>query len=227
MADKKTRALTGPRQLKLMVPDFVGTYAAGTGFPSYKAWQQITPTVNTLALYFEGKIDANLSLDSLTMFPQAVMLQDPGIYFKTNSPIPDDPANDIIVLDIISVKKLDVGTVVTNITANNAPGMLGDGGQGDDFNQIIMGSFRHMTNNNQLAMGSSMCQTIAEKDFSSASPFAQDFLWCYRIIMPRSSEATGMYVSVPASRFILNVVVAHEDDLPYMMRLKNSYELQQ
>ena len=107
--------------------------------------------------------------------------------------------------------------------------MLGYGNttQGDDFNQIIMGAFRHMTNNTLLGMSSQMCQTISEKDFSSASPFAQDFLWCYRIVLPRSSDLTGAFVSIPASRFILNVVVAHEDEIPYMMRLKNSYELQQ
>lgn len=220
--DKKTRALTGPRQLKLMVPEYIGTYDGS--FPAYKTWQ-----VSGNSLYFEGKIDVNLSLDSLTMFPQAVLLQDPGIYFKTASVVPEDPANDMIVLDVISVKKLDVADVISELTNNNAPAMLGygDTGVGDDFNQIIMGTFRHMTNNTQLGMSSAMQITIDVKDFSSASPFAQDFLWCYRILMPRSSELAGTYVSVPASRFIMQVVVGHENDIPYMMRLKNSYELQQ
>jgi hypothetical protein len=97
----------------------------------------------------------------------------------------------------------------------------------DDFNQIIMGSFRHMGQNTQLATPSSVQTLIDSKDFSSASPFAQDSLWCYRILIPRASDLSATYLSCPASRFVIEVIVGQEEDLPYMMRLKNSYELQQ
>lgn len=174
---------------------------------------------------FESKIDVNLSLDDLTMFPQAALLQDPGIYYRTASALPDDPANDLIVLDIISVKQLNLANVISEITQlNNAPGMMETS---DDFNQIIMGTFRHMGQNSQLATPSSIQTTISSKDFSSASPFAQDSLWCYRILIPRATDLSATYLSCPASRFIIQVIVGQEKDLPYMMRLKNSYELQQ
>lgn len=217
-----TRALTGPRQLKLMVPEYIGTYGGGVGFPAYKTW---LPSPSGNSIYFEGKIDVNLSLDDLTMFPEAMFLQDPGIYIRTPSPIPEDPANDLFVLDIVSVKRLDIATVIADFNGlNNAPGMLEST---DDFNQIIMGNFRYMGRNLQLESSLGVQTTFDSKDFSSASPFAQDFLWCYRILIPRSSQLSATLLSCPASRFILQVVVGREDDLPYMMRLKNSYELQQ
>ena len=219
--DKKTRALTGPRQLKLMAPEYIGSYTLPDGWAPYKTWRVVDNNV----LYFEGKIDVNLSLDSLTMFPQAVLLQDPGVYIRTPSPIPDDPANDLLVLDIVSTKQLDVSAVWNDMnTLQNAPGMLESF---DDFNQIIMGTFRYMAQNTQLTTSLGVQTTMEAKDFSSASPFAQDFLWCYRILIPRASELEAMALSIPASRFIVQVVVGQENEIPYMMRLKNSYELQQ
>jgi len=216
---RTTKALTGPRQLKLMAPEYIGTYS-GVGFPAYKTWFPVTN-----AICFESKIDVNLALDDLTMFPQAAILQDPGIYYRTASSIPDDPANDLIVLDIIAVKRLNLANVIADITTlNNASGMLETS---DDFNHIIMGTFRHMGQNTQLATPSNIQTLIDAKDFSSASPFAQDSLWCYRILIPRASNLSATYLSCPASRFIVQVIVGKEKDLPYMMRLKNSYELKQ
>jgi len=216
---RTTKALTGPRQLKLMVPEYLGTYSGGE-FPGYKTWFPVTN-----AICFEGKIDVNLSLDDLTMFPQAAILQDPGIYYRTASPIPEDPANDLIVLDVIAVKQLNLTNVISELTAlNNAPGMMETT---DDFNQIIMGTFRHMGQNTQLATPSSIQTLIDAKDFSSASPFAQDSLWCYRILIPRATDLSATYLSCPASRFLIEVIVGQEENLPYLMRLKNSYELQQ
>jgi len=222
MVDSKTRALTGPRQLKTMVPEYLGVYVDGQGYPDYKGWR--TDTIGT-TIYYESKIDVNLSLDRLTMFPQAALLQDPGIYYRTPSTIPDDPANDMIVLDIISVKQLNIDDLQNSMKLlNNVPAMLEST---DDFNQIIMGTFRLMARNNTITMNPSIQVTVIDSDFSSATPFAQDFLWCYRVLMPRFSDYSLTRIDVPASRFILQVVVGQESDLPYMMRLKNSYELQQ
>jgi hypothetical protein len=63
-------------------------------------------------------------------------------------------------------------------------------------------------------------------DFSSASPFAQDNLWCTRILIPRTSNFDdGYFLAAPASRFIVQGLIGKEEELTYMMRLKNSYEL--
>jgi len=42
-----------------------------------------------------------------------------------------------------------------------------------------------------------------------------------------SSNLDATVIGAPASRFIIQVIVGKENDMPYMMRLKNSYELQQ
>tara|TARA_R110002096_G_scaffold382249_1_gene576103 strand:- start:1159 stop:1836 length:678 start_codon:yes stop_codon:yes gene_type:complete len=224
MADEKTRALTGPRQLKTMVGEYTGTFDPATGFPAYGTWKT-TGTPNN-AFYAEEVIDVNLSLDRLTFFPESMFLQDPGIYTKTVSIIPEDPTDSFVVVDIVAVKSLDVATVVTELFSPKqaAPGMIGTT---DDFNQIIMGTWRMMANNTQISQSSNILSTISSKDFSSASAFAQDTLHCYRIIIPRATDLTGMACTVPASRFIIQGMIAKEDELPYMMRLKNSYELYQ
>ena len=66
--------------------------------------------------------------------------------------------------------------------------------------------------------------------YSSLEPTAADTLYCYRVIYapsPRSSPtATGLAgLSIPACRVILDAVTMKEDDIPYLMRMKRSYEL--
>lgn len=226
MADEKTRALTGPKQLKTMFSNYTGVYAGvGLGFPAYKNWEPISvgSCVNC-SVYAETQIDMNLSLDRLTFYPESIFLQDPGVYYRTASVGPD-PANDLIVLDIVSVKRLDVATVAENMSLNFAPGMLGSL---DDFNQIIMGNFRLMAQNLNFGTDTTTQSTMAAKDFSSASAFAQDSLWLTRILIPRTSNFDpGYLLASPASRFVVQGMIGKEDELPYMMRLKNSYELQE
>jgi len=222
-AARTTKALQGPRQLKLMVPNYLGTYDPTSGYPALNGW-----STGGAFVFYESYIDVNLDLDDLTMFPQAAILQDPGVYYRSAT-VPEDPVDSYQVLDIVSVKRLtplDVYTAMVNVSVGNnaAPGMLGTV---DDFNQIIMGTWRLMAKNSNLGQAATIQTTVDVKDFSSASPFAQDRLWCYRFLMPLMTDLNGSIIGSPASRFIIQVIVAQEDDLPYMMRLKNSYELQQ
>jgi len=224
MADEKTRALTGPRQLKSMVSTYTGSYGP-EGFPSYGNWTSIAISGSPVktSVYSETCIDINLSLDRLTFFPESCFLQDPGIYYRTAS-VGADPANDLIVLDIVSTKKLNVSEVIENVSPGNLmPGMIGSL---DDFNQIIMGTFRLMSQNLNFGSQATIQQVMSMGDFSSASAFAQDNLWLTRILIPRSSNFDdGYFLAAPSSRFIIQGLIGKEEELPYMMRLKNSYEL--
>jgi len=218
--DKKTRALTGPRQLKLMVPMYYNTFdTAAGGWPAMNGWK---PTTGGLSIFYESYIDVNLALDDLTMFPQAAILQDPGVYYRTPS-VPGDLANMFHVIDIVSTKRLNMD-LVSNVARNSLPGMLDTE---EDFNQIIMGTWRLMASNSTFGLEGNVQTTVDAKDFSSASPFAQDKLWCYRMLINVSSNLDATVIGAPASRFIIQVIVGKENDMPYMMRLKNSYELQQ
>jgi len=218
----KTKALTGPRQLKTMVPEYDGVFDTGAGaFPNSNGWFSLG-LLN--AVYFHTTIDVNLALDDLTMFPQAAILQDPGVYLRTT--VVGAPVSNLQVVDIVSVKLLNPADLVNNLQTNNAlSGMIGTS---DDFNQIIMGTWRMMASNTNLGLQGDIQTTIETKDFSSASPFAQDTLHCYRFLIPTAAAfIAGDVIASPASRFIIQVIVGKEEDLPYMMRLKNSYELQQ
>lgn len=225
MADEKTRALTGPRQLKAMMSEYVGAYEENVGFNNYKNWQSFALPNQTekICVFSVVRTDVNLSLDRLTFFPESCFLQDPGVYYRTPS-FDLDTVNDLLVIDLISVKELDVPLISFNMNANIAAGMLGSK---DDFNQIIMGSFRLFAQNQNFVSGSNIQTLMHQDDFSSASPFAQDSLWYYRILIPRSSNYNGATLLAPSSRFIVQGVIGQEDEIPYMMRLKNSYELQQ
>jgi len=223
----ETKALTGPRQLKEMVPHYYGEYVDGDGFPSMNGWQGtgVGPTGNFV--FYESYIDVNLALDDLTMFPQAVILQDPGLYFRSADIAPSITNNSFQVLDIVSIKRLDPVAIKNSFSNRRcaAPGMIGTD---DDFSQIIMGSWRLMATDSNLSLDTLIQKTIDSKDFSSAAPFAQDKLWCYRILIPLLTVfGPAVVIGSPASRFIIEVIVGQEEELPYMMRLKNSYELQQ
>jgi len=222
---QKTKALTGPRQLKEMVPYYLGTFVESTGYPSFNGWTGTGVGANGNFVYYESYIDVNLVLDDLTMFPQAAILQDPGLYFRTADPNPVPLLNSYQVIDIVSIKQLDPVAIKQSFTNRRcaAPGMLGTD---DDFHQIIMGSWRLMATDNNMALESHIQQTIDHKDFSSAAPFAQDRLWCYRILLPELTDLVGSQIGAPAARFVIDTIVGQEEDLPYMMRLKNSYELQ-
>lgn len=233
MADEKTRALTGPRQLLAYVGNYIGTYdEAAEQFPGYGNWLPIAPTDTGILIqgvFSETRIDANLSLDRLTFFPATFFLQDPGMYLKSPSTVPDDESERFSVYDIVSTKQLNIPLIAQRAretTLNTSPGMLGTE---DDMNQITMGTVRFMAKDNNYVQGSSLQTTISVSDFSGAVPFAQDTIYCYRILLPNATKIEGgfqnMVIAAPASRFVLQGTIGQEQDLPYMMRLKNSYEL--
>jgi len=220
--EPNTRALTGPRQLRLDVPAYTGVWdVPSLSYTPFGGW---VGSATSTSIYYVSKINVNLGLDDLTMFPQAIALQDPGYYLRSQA----DGANDLIVVDIVAIKELDPEVVIANIKLNNSPGFPGTT---DDFTQIISGNYRMMVQDLNNASNPTLQQTISSKDFSSGSPFAQDFLWLYRFVIPRQDTHPSLapldILEVPASRFIIGAVIGQEKDLPYMMRLKNSYELQQ
>jgi hypothetical protein len=228
MAEEKTRALTGPRQLLSFVGNYLGTFdEADQQFPAFGNWQPL-PAVGGITapgVFSETRIDANLSLDRLTFYPAAFFLQDPGMYLKSPSAVLDDEAERFCVYDIVSTKQLDVGLIAlraTDTNLNTSPSMLGTE---DDLNQITMGSLRFMSKDTNYTQQSSLQSVNQVADFSGAAPFAQDLIYCYRILMPHATDYVGMILGCPASRFILQGTIAQEAEVPYMMRLKNSYEL--
>ena len=67
--------------------------------------------------------------------------------------------------------------------------------------------------------------TVGAGTFGSGEPTAASRLWVYRIIRVNGAKTTGDELRIPSARFILQGIAAAEEELPYMMRLKRSFEL--
>lgn len=178
---------------------------------------------NKAMAYNESYIDlSGYELEDLTVAPISVTIQDPGIYMFTGA-TPDVFA----MYDIVSMERLsesDLANIKAGMTTEvqNAPGMpLGP----LDRAQIIYGQFRLFAQNTNVAGLPSLMLNARTVRFGSGNPSAVSKLWVYRIICFVSTPTHNDRLTIPATTFVLNVNVVKESELPYMMRLKRSYEL--
>ena len=210
-------AMEGERILTKMVPAMVATRGA-SGWESVAGWGG-TGTSDIMA--FHAYIDvAGYTADDLTLFPIGVTLQDPGSY-KVSRAGGAPPNVPLQVLDIITTEVLSLDDVLAWVTDNTMPGMLGTT---HDFSQIIWGQFRTFLG--QITYASNAVEFLAANGglFGSGAPSTADKLHCYRFILLPGSAQNDI-VAIPASRFILNAVIAPEDEKAFLMRQKRSYEL--
>ena len=163
----------------------------------------------------------------LTTFPQRIALQESGS-FRMN----EDGASvrtGAIVLDIITEKIVtpaEIAQLVENVVVREtspsfAPGPL-------EFQQTIYGRYRMFGHDTAIWTPTQGNMTILnETQWGSGSPTTADKLWIYRIIIPLGEYDTddGIYVIVPAIRYVMSATIDEEKDLSYMMRMKRSYEL--
>ena len=217
MATKKptqktsTRALEGPRRLTKEIPSFQSVYT--TEFPPMNGWYNDGLT-NLIA--YESYFDlSGYELDDMTFVATGVLLQDPGRYLANNAVL------DYEVLDIVSQERLSLTDINTQLTLGNVPGMAGTT---EDFTQIIAGNYRLMTQQT-TTVAADLLLTINGGSFGSGEPTAAAKLWIYRIVRINGLKGAGDTLDIPASRFVMSGSAIKEDELPYMMRLKRSYEL--
>lgn len=219
MADKSetsSRALTGPRVLTKGIEEYTGTYVDGSGFPAYKNWK---PSTSGFSLMHESYFDlSGYARDYLTLVPSGVNLQDGGYYVTTGS----SPLTGMFVIDIVSQERLTHDDVETQwLTLYN---LSGQPETEQDFEQIVYGKFRWLapTLNNTYVNG---LTPMSQGLFGSSSPTTVQKLWCYRFLIYTTQDATGDAIACNATRFLLGATVIKEDDLPFLMRQKRSYEL--
>ena len=201
------RTLLGPRRLTQDIPEYEGLY--DVNFPDYKGWtNEGLPNALIYETYFDM---GGLTLDDLTFIPQGSELQDPGRYVY-----------DVGVLDIISQERLTLADIDTNLTLGNSPGMMETT---EDFTQIIMGNYRVMVVPNTSGAGISLLIPQTGSTFGSGEATAASRLWVYRVVRINGLKSATHTLKIPASRFILVGTTVEEKELPYMMRLKRSFEL--
>jgi len=213
-------AITGPRLMEKMVDEYIGEYSTpDSQFPAYKGW---VPSADGLTLMHESYLDlSGYTADHLTAFPINAGLQDPGYYTVAAAGI--NASTRLVVLDLMSQERLDIEEVDTDWRGSkNVPGMPTST---TDFEQIIMGRFRMMAPQTDFTYVSAL-SPIAGGDFGSASPTTVAKLWCYRFLLYSAEEPyVGAGLEVNATRFVLSATIVEEEDLPFLMRQKRSFEL--
>jgi len=208
-------ALEGERTLSLPIPPLSATRGSS-------GWEDAGTTGWTGTgdiLMFEGYWDSSgYTSDDLTLFPLGITLQDPGRYLSSNANVP------LQVLDIVSQTRLDRNDVLTWVTANAMPGMLGTT---VEWIQMMWGQYRTMMSQNTfVAPAGPIAEflTASAALFGSGSPTTVQKIYCYRFLILVGS-ADGDILAAPASRFVMSAVIAPEDELAFLMRQKRSYEL--
>ena len=157
-------------------------------------------------------------LDDLTLVPTAISLQD-GLPYTTTS---QDPTTQLPIFDIVSQERLSMDEIYSIYTAGyNYPSSPASK---QDWSQIQMCNFRLLTPQTDFSI-TNLLLPATGGSLGSAEPTAVQKLWVYRVLIPTATDLSGSTWVVPATRFVLGAEIVQEEDLPYMMRLKRSYEL--
>jgi len=225
---KEKRALTGNRMMNKSIPQYIFTQNNISPAPwatSMNGWNYNTSPVKLLKhLSYQTYFDlSGYSLSDLTTQTLSVILQEASEYIS----VPDvvSPRPEIEVLDLISTERPDPGSIVDDMADQNGPGFsLSD----LSFDSVIWNQYRLYAKNTTIWTPTNGVMTEHMRNISgSGTPTAVDKLWITRIIFPQGVYDADpfTFMRFPASTFVLNASIYQEDDLPYLMRLKRSYEL--
>jgi hypothetical protein len=213
------------RRLEALHPQFNGLYDPvavqwkGTGPFGETGWTSPAGAVATL--FHETQIDlSGYNLQRMTLFPQAIGIQDPGIY--SLKPGAGSASNGMMVIDVITSVPLDVLQVSNDSPSGVFPGMIGSQ---YEYSQVLFGMARFFAVNTTVPFPDYQ-QLQRSQRFGSGEPNASDKLYCYRIIriLAENLDAAST-ILIPASRQVIAATIDEEPELVYMQRLKRSYEL--
>ena len=202
-----------------MFPPVNATWGTGN-FPTTWDADNGYVSLGTDGLVFSTNIDLSGStrINDFTFGTAQTQYQDPGVYSSTAVSARTE------VVEIISDVPLNNAALIT-IKDNlgvTVPGMMNSQ---QDFTTILYGNYRLYVPNNSLGAFPGFLQLISSGSFGSKEPSASDRLYCYRIL--KCVGLAGETLLAPACRVGLFGSMYAEGQLPHMMRLKRSYELQQ
>jgi hypothetical protein len=230
MAEKdSTRSLTGPRQLNKTFAPLKVEYNGELG-------QWLAPATLTSATwlpvpgafagwYIEDVFDlSGYNMDFLTANPVNAFTQQAG---RTGITFPG--GTRIILLDLITENRVDDLPALINSMIDEGSLIPSFNDSADDWGQVIFGRWREFTGISQANQTQDVFAATDDQNFGSLEPTTNDKLWIYRIAtvlgIPGASGLSFSTLRIPSSRTILQINVTKEDDLPFMMRQKRSYEL--
>lgn len=225
MVDEKTstRALTGRRRMSIPMQPIFADYDPLTA--RYVKDQGASATwieMGVPGFYQEHYYDiSGYTNDDLTTMPVNAYVQEAG---RVNVTAPGSIR--LVVMDIVMEQRIpDVTIMVQEMLATNS-GIPGSLNSNTDWQQIQYLRFREFTGLTQGTTVADVFTEVRDSQFGSMEPTTADKLWVYKIVsvigIPSSDFSSLRY---PSSRMVMDIDVVQEDDIPYLMRLKRSYEL--
>jgi len=175
-------------------------------------YEKLGPSVFAASDYIDL---AGLSMDSETIFPQAITVQ------MTSQPfINGAVAKQLVILDLITSIPIDLTSAywATGIWLTDGPGFsLSE----SNFEHVLYA--RSNAYSTTVDLAASWPTLVSSHQFGSMAPTASDRVYCYRIVT-FDNDVTG--ITLPSARHLLVVDVKAEPEFEYLMRLKRSYDLQ-
>ena len=177
----------------------------------------------SLVLGWQGIIDlSGYARDYKTFYPDGGVIQE-GPYWTAFDGFGQT------VCTVVSSTPIDLEQLTLTLVSNSTPGLIVNavGGTGTSQNwetTLFCETQVNLINSQLPALG--ICQPITKKQTGSLSPTAAQVLYVAKIVIPATVQnATGITLSIPASRIILPGTMDQEPELSYMMRLSRSIEL--
>lgn len=214
--------LEGPRLLDKILDGFSATMGAEpSSFPATYSGDNWVGLENALAPTFVNRSYYDLSgysLKDLTTFIQGVNIQEAWGPRGTAG---------CFVVDLITKEYLHDGnlmaayvypTLGVPFPTKDLPGFPESN---FDMEQVIYGRTREYT----PAASGTNATLYSVTNFGTGSAFAGDKLYLTRLVYIDAAAAGDSTVQIPPCDYATAVLVAKEKDLPYLMRLKRSFEL--
>ena len=225
MTDEKTatRALTGNRQMHKSFQPLIAVYNQLTGSYDLEPTQSASWIAGANGFYQETFFDTDgYSRDMLTLMPITAYVQEAGRYNLTYP-----GSQRLLVVDMITTERIsDKGAFIIDLVNNN--NMPGFPNTTVDFTQVMFGRMREFAPITQATSVQDICAPTSDQQFGSLEPTTATKLWIYKFVivlgLPTDPEL-GPTLRYPSSRIVLQSTIVKEDELPFMMRQKRSYEL--
>lgn len=181
-------------------------------------WQQPQAGLLLSSNYFDL---AGMSQEEKTLFIEASAVQE-GAFPAIGGAAGDN----YVLIDIMTSIPVDWTNVGLPTSFVSLRG-LGFPGQLLNFEHVIYQRYRRLTLD--IDTGARFALTSNDAQSGSNMPTASDRIYCYRIVIPDTSQSPGTIASlnVPPARYVLQVEAREEPTYQHMMRLKRSYDLQQ
>jgi hypothetical protein len=129
---------------------------------------------------------------------------------------------DFFVVDLLTTEFLDNETLTNAFIYTTATGDLPGFTQSTyDMSQVVYGRTREYV----AATSNTIANQYSVSTWGTCGAATADKLYVTRLIYVDTSASQADKVHIPPANYVVAIVVAKEDELPFLMRQKRSYEL--